>query len=170
MRNEIEYRTKAQYTLLTINIIGLSSVLSIVYSQYLYSFELLMIIPWFSSISGLLFLEHDFSIARIGCYIMNIIAPKLREICGDNDILSWETWIRNIPGYIEISRKLAFYLSVPTIFLLPSFIVLLMFTKPDYDLQHILLLSLSWSIYMVTLGLWVYRPFYWKNICSYLKK
>ncbi len=170
LRNEIEYRTKAQYTLLTINIIGLSSIFSIAHSRYLYSFDLLMIIPWFSSIIGLLFLEHDFSIARIGCYITNIIAPKLKEICGDNDVLSWEIWVRNIPGKFKAPRRLAFYLSVPTIFLFPSFIVLLLFTKPYHNSQHILFLSLSWGIYIITLGLWIYRHFYWKNICSYLKK
>lgn len=82
LRAEIQNRSESQNRLLELHIAALAFIIStmVAYSQYRYA--LILLIPIESSVFGLWYLVHAFSIEEIGTHIRKRIEPGVEKLVG----------------------------------------------------------------------------------------
>jgi len=166
LRDEIENRGRVQQALVALNMTALATVLGIAVSSSKlewWNSAILLVIPFFSSFLSLLHLNHDFTIANIGHYIRDKIRPKLCTLTGDEEMMGWESWTREVPRKIKIPRELTFGLAAPALYIVPSGIILGIVFKDVFStegwIQAIWILGLILTL--LNLCLWCYRRRYW---------
>lgn len=169
LRSEIENRGRAQQALVALNITGLAAILGIaISSPEWWKPYFLLVVPFFSSSLGLYYLNHDFSIADIGHYIIKIIRPELRKLTGNKELMKWELWTRELSRWDKVPRELAFGIAVTALFITPSILALAITPfLVEWWLQGVRWLQILWigGLILTLLAslLWGYRYFYWKG-------
>lgn len=113
MRSEIGLYQQQQNQAINFSIIASASVMTLVSqgvlssnSQMLSSIALL-VLPIFTLISGLLYVDRTMRISRIGRYIHNILRVQLIELCGGYDVLLWESCKRVLIEDASFLQKVA---------------------------------------------------------------
>ncbi|RCV63895.1 hypothetical protein C5S53_11760 [Methanophagales archaeon] len=105
LRFEIQNRSKSQNHILEIHIAMLAFISGIITSHPEYLKLLILIIPIESSIFGLWYLFHKFSIEEIGVHIKNEIEPRTNELVRCRAML-WEGYAnRKITKSLESTFK-----------------------------------------------------------------
>ena len=115
LRGEIDNRSQLQGTLVGLNVIAFGLVGGLAAGETIGAGGLLGLALG-SPLFGLMYLNHDESIHRIGDYIRDRIQPKVAAITGDPQVLGWEGSGERIPkSRPELIQNVAIAL-----FLLPA--------------------------------------------------
>lgn len=93
IREEIDRRSKEQFICISTSILAFGSVLGFISkSPEIYS-PLLIIIPWISSIFGLVWTDHSHHIFSLGSYIREKIENQINQIVRYKTEIGWEHYI-----------------------------------------------------------------------------
>ncbi len=164
LRDEIERRGRVQYTLITLNMTALATLLGIAFSSpEWWEPRIWLVIPILSSFLSLLHLNQDFTIATIGHYIRDKIRPKLCELTGDVEVMGWELWTREETRRFKIPRELTFGLAAPSLYILPSMIILIATFGMVFSSEGWMIATWIVGLILTLLSLcgWYYRYPYW---------
>lgn len=111
IREEINRRAREQFICISTSILVFGSVLAFISkSPKIYS-SLLIIIPWISSIFGLLWTDHSHHIFLLGSYIRKKIENQINQIVPYKVEIGWEHYIHDVRMKLRDSGRM------------PSFIV-----------------------------------------------
>ncbi|HLI82759.1 MAG TPA: hypothetical protein VKV17_02515 [Bryobacteraceae bacterium] len=160
LRGEIKDRSASAYTLLNINITGVTAITGFVLSGHANPLVLL-IVPLFSSALGMLFVDHSYNIKNIGAYINSRLRPEAVRAAANRDLLAYEEFV----GAYEqkaIWRFLPFWLPLTMLFAGPP-IGVIIFVAPllkerwafDLWIAGVLL----YAIFLILWGRFLLAPF-----------
>jgi hypothetical protein len=96
LRSEIEQRQTSIRYLVILNITAIGTILTLVFSKTESFWLLLLVIPVFAGILGMLTFIHSRKISQLAQYIRFVIKPALGSITHNNKILGWENFVRKI--------------------------------------------------------------------------
>ncbi len=102
LRNEIEQHRVSMRYMTIFNITASGTIFSFVFSNTELS-PLLLVVPILSATLGYIFFFHSKRLSRLGLYIRDVLAPKVRLLQNDDSLLEWEHHIR------EEEKKNKFY-------------------------------------------------------------
>ncbi len=94
LRNEIDQQHVSMRYTFIFNITAIGTISSFVLSDIEKHGLLLLIIPIFSSIIGIIFYFHERRMSQLGHYIQSVITPNLRSLTGNSKIIGWESYVR----------------------------------------------------------------------------
>ncbi|MFG1793691.1 hypothetical protein [Nocardia sp. NPDC049149] len=161
LRNELDDFSRAQRTIMNLNISGNAVIVGFVLSHKAGP-QLLLVVPYLSITLGLLYQTYLLQIERIGDYVNDVIRPLLVDSTGDDRVFGWERDLRaNL--YLKPGTKLAGRL---------SFVLLILITPAVGLLWVIPFLNHGWywlawvgglALYVLQLVNWARysRHFYW---------
>jgi hypothetical protein len=102
LREEISRRSNAQLQLITISLVGFTTLASIVLgsNQQPVRYELLLLIPLLSSATGLLWLDHDRRIREIGDYLLDEVFAGASGSFEERADQLESTWTTRLLGFL----------------------------------------------------------------------
>jgi len=142
LKLDILNRSQYQDSYLKLHIIALTAILGGAISQKL-GLWVLLLIPIESSIIGLWYLDHAFSITQMGEYIQKSIEPRVCKLLDEKEIMNWDTLVGHnaIIGKRKIfNARLVVYLTFggsSFFILLVTFIVLIIYRSKIDDIFEI---------------------------------
>lgn len=89
LRGEIQNRSSAAWTLVSLNATATAAILGFVLSDKADP-RLLLALPIVSSALGMLFIDHAYNINNLGSYINKRVRPVVREASGSTRLLGYE--------------------------------------------------------------------------------
>lgn len=105
LRSEIQNRSNSQSHILEIHLTTLALIIGFITTRPEYLKFLILVIPIESSIFGLWYLFHKFSIEEIGDHIRNKIEPRVNELVRCKAMLWENEGVRYITKSLERSFK-----------------------------------------------------------------
>jgi hypothetical protein len=96
LRSEIEQRQISIRFLVILNITAIGTILSVVFTKTEAYLSLLLIIPIFAGLIGMLTFIHSRKISQLAHYIRFVIKPSLVTITDDEGVINWEFWVRSV--------------------------------------------------------------------------
>jgi hypothetical protein len=161
-KTEIADRSKAQHTLIQLNITAVGTIVGFVLANKADP-QLLLLLPLLSPALGMLHLDHGVNISNIGTFIDTVIRAKLAAVALVGDVMGYEEHVRRF----ERRLVLRFLLFGIPIFLLFAGVPVycLLFLRIKGTLVATWAMTLWWSGTVLVLAyfwLWlvfILRPF-----------
>jgi len=164
LKDEIKARTTGQLYCVTASIASVATVVGFVIKNPVVYAKFLPIVPWILTIFGIIWCDHDRSIARLGKYIKEEMEEKKIPRLTNNKqfaLLNWETYcIKNKPRFNLGPARIEFLIPV-LFFIFPSassliIYLLLMLTgivsEPIWI--HLLVISVCSIFVAILAGIW----------------
>jgi hypothetical protein len=140
LRDEIQNRATAAYTILNINITAIAAVAGLLLSKK-GDLRLLLILPLVSPSLGLLFVDHSLNIRNLGRYINHRLRPLVDEFTSDPRLLRYEVFVTEYEGN-KLLRLLPLALPLTLLFAAVP-LAALMFLCFEHTLQR----TWAWTIW-----------------------